>query len=387
MILEHRGTGLNAHPPWPSWTYRARPVVAPIGRFRRPGYVVAMQPIRDAILAGASGDELAALPLPESYRAAVVLASEQEMFAGLESSDKDPRKSLHVQEVPVPELAPDEAVHRRHGQLDQLQHRVDVDLRAAARPSASSSAWARRARGGPATTSPSTWWARDASGVVLRVGSAVRNWKPGDRVVVHCNYVDDQDPSSHNDSMLAGNQRIWGFETNYGGLADLVDGQGQPADAQARPPHVGGGGGQRPVQLDQLPHAGEPQRRRHEAGRRRADLGRDRRARRLRRAVRAQRRRHARSGWSRPPRRARSSEAMGCEAVIDRKAAGYRFWSDEFHQDESEWRRLGKDVRGLDRPRSRDRVRAPRAARPSVRRCSSPPAAARSSPAPPPAAT
>ena len=61
----------------------------------------------------------------------------------------------------------------------------------------------------------------DASGVVLRVGSAVRNWKPGDRVTVHCNYVDDQDPSAHDDSMLAANQRIWGFETNFGGLADL----------------------------------------------------------------------------------------------------------------------------------------------------------------------
>ncbi len=40
-------------------------------------------------------------------------------------------------------------------------------------------------------------------------------------------------------------------------------------------------------------------------------------------------------------------KAMGCEAVIDRKAAGYQFWADEFHQDESEWRRLGKDIRGL----------------------------------------
>ncbi|MCZ7627959.1 MAG: hypothetical protein M5U19_02170 [Microthrixaceae bacterium] len=38
---------------------------------------------------------------------------------------------------------------------------------------------------------------------------------------MHCNYVDDQDHSAHNDSMLAANQRIWGFETNYGGLADL----------------------------------------------------------------------------------------------------------------------------------------------------------------------
>ena len=62
----------------------------------------------------------------------------------------------------------------------------------------------------------------DAAGVVLRVGSAVRNWKPGDRVTVHCNSVDDQDPSAHDDSMLAANQRIWGFETNFGGLADLT---------------------------------------------------------------------------------------------------------------------------------------------------------------------
>ena len=62
----------------------------------------------------------------------------------------------------------------------------------------------------------------DAAGVVLQVGSAVRKWKPGDKVTVHCNYVDDQSPSAHDDSMLADNQRIWGFETNFGGLADLA---------------------------------------------------------------------------------------------------------------------------------------------------------------------
>ena len=60
------------------------------------------------------------------------------------------------------------------------------------------------------------------SGVVLRVGSAVRNWKPGDAVTVHCNYVDDQDPSAHDDSMIATNQRIWGFESNFGGLAEIA---------------------------------------------------------------------------------------------------------------------------------------------------------------------
>ena len=47
------------------------------------------------------------------------------------------------------------------------------------------------------------------------------------------------------------------------------------------------------------------------------------------------------------PEKGKILEAMGCEAVIDRKAADYRFWADEFHQDEAEWRRLGKDIRGL----------------------------------------
>ncbi|MEY4173563.1 MAG: crotonyl-CoA carboxylase/reductase, partial [Actinomycetota bacterium] len=68
-----------------------------------------MQHILDAIQAGASGDDIANLPVPESYRAAHVLASEQEMWAGVASKDKDPRRSIHVGDVPTPELAPDEA--------------------------------------------------------------------------------------------------------------------------------------------------------------------------------------------------------------------------------------------------------------------------------------
>ena len=68
-----------------------------------------MQAILEAIQAGASGDDLAALPIPESYRAAFVQRDEQTMFEGLASEDKDPRKSLHVDEVATPELAPDEA--------------------------------------------------------------------------------------------------------------------------------------------------------------------------------------------------------------------------------------------------------------------------------------
>ena len=68
----------------------------------------AMQQILEAIQSGASGDDLAALPVPESYRAAVVKRDEATMFEGVESWDKDPRESLHVEQVATPELAPDE---------------------------------------------------------------------------------------------------------------------------------------------------------------------------------------------------------------------------------------------------------------------------------------
>ena len=67
-----------------------------------------MQAFLDAIQAGASGDELANIDIPESYRAAIVKREEQTMWEGFESEDKDPRKSLHVEDVATPELAPDE---------------------------------------------------------------------------------------------------------------------------------------------------------------------------------------------------------------------------------------------------------------------------------------
>jgi methylmalonyl-CoA epimerase len=47
------------------------------------------------------------------------------------------------------------------------------------------------------------------------------------------------------------------------------------------------------------------------------------------------------------PEKAALLHELGVEAVIDRKAADYRFWSDASTQDESEWRRFGKDIRGL----------------------------------------
>src|SRR3954465_3659827 len=68
-----------------------------------------IEAIRNGIVTGAPADELAALPLPATARGALVKADEVEMFAGLASEEKDPRKSTHVEQFPPPELAPDEA--------------------------------------------------------------------------------------------------------------------------------------------------------------------------------------------------------------------------------------------------------------------------------------
>ena len=66
-----------------------------------------MQEILEAIQSGASGEDIANIAVPESTRAAHVLRSEVDMWDGVDSWDKDPRKSLHVGDVPLPELAPD----------------------------------------------------------------------------------------------------------------------------------------------------------------------------------------------------------------------------------------------------------------------------------------
>ena len=60
-----------------------------------------MQNILDAILAGdTTPEEYANLALPDSYRAVTVHKDEVDMFAGLPSQRKDPRESLHLDDVP-----------------------------------------------------------------------------------------------------------------------------------------------------------------------------------------------------------------------------------------------------------------------------------------------
>ncbi len=69
-----------------------------------------MHEIKDAILADSTSSAVAGLAVPESYRGVVVRADEQDMFEGLPTREKDPRKSLHVEEVATPELGPGEAI-------------------------------------------------------------------------------------------------------------------------------------------------------------------------------------------------------------------------------------------------------------------------------------
>lgn len=304
-----------------------------------------MKEILEAIQSGATGDDIANLPLPESTRAAHVLRSEAGMWEGVESADKDPRKSLHVGEVPLPEIAPDEAV------IAVMASSINFNT-----------VWTSIFEPLPTfgfldrLGKESVWGARhaqdfhvvgsDASGVVLRVGSAVRNWKPGDRVTVHCNFVDDQDPSAHDDSMLAANQRIWGFETNYGGLADLSIVKAN--QLMPKPEHLSW----EEAAVNAL-CASTSYRMlvgKHAARMKQGDTvfiwgatG----------GIGAYATQLVLNGGGIPvgvvssPERVKLLEAMGCERVIDRREEGYRFWSDENTQDESEWRRLGKKVRSL----------------------------------------
>ncbi len=304
-----------------------------------------MSEILEAVIAGASAEELATMEMPESYRASFVRREDQDMFAGLESEDKDPRKSLKLGEVALPELAPDEAYVAimassinfntvwtsifepvsTFGFLDRL---------------GKESAWGKRHALDYHVVGS------DGAGVVLKTGSAVRNWKTGDQVTIHCNYLDDQDPSAHDDSMLASNQRIWGFESNFGGLADIAVVKAN--QLMPKPTHLSweesainalcnstsyrmlvSRNGAPLTQGDKVLVWGAS-----------GGIG----------SYAVQ---HAINSGATPvavvssPEKVELMHGLGVEHVIDRREKGYRFWSDEHTQDESEWRRLGKDIRGL----------------------------------------
>jgi crotonyl-CoA reductase len=304
-----------------------------------------MSEICDAILAGADSATIAKLPIPDSYRAAHLLKSETEMFAGVASNDKDPRKSLHVSDVPTPELAPDEVY------IAVMASSINFNTvwSSIFEPVSSFGPMARLGR-------ESEWAKRhdrdyqvvgsDASGVVLRVGAAVRNWKPGDRVTVHCNHVDDQDQSAHNDSMLAANQRIWGYETNFGGLAELSvvkANQLMPKPAHLSWEEAAVNALCNSTSYRMLVSKNGAQMKQGDVVLIWGATG----------GIGAYAVQYVLNGGGIPvgvvssPDKAKILRDMGCEAVIDRKTANYQFFDADGNHNEKEWRRLGGDIRDL----------------------------------------
>ena len=309
-----------------------------------------MKHILDAISARESGstvsaEDFADLPLPETYRGVTVHKDEVGMFEGLASRDKDPRKSLHVDDVPLPELGPGEAYVavmasainyntvwtsifepvptfgflERYGKTSPLAKRHDL---------------------------PDHVVGSDLSGVVLKTGVGVHAWKPGDEVVAHCLSVELEGPDGHNDTMLDPEQRIWGFETNFGGLAEIAlvkSNQLMPKPAHLTWEEAASPGLVNSTAYRQLVS-------RNGAGMKQGDnvliwgasggLG----------GFATQ---YALNGGATPvcvvssEDKAEICRSMGAELIINRSEENYRFWKDEDTQDPAEWRRFGKRIREL----------------------------------------
>src|SRR3954464_921279 len=305
-----------------------------------------MQAIRDAILSGDRTQETYAnIEIPETYRGATVHKDEVDIFEGLATRDKDPRKSLHIDDVPVPQLAPGEALVavmasainyntvwtsifepvatfgflERYGRMSEFSKRHDLPYHVVG---------------------------SDLAGVVLRTGPGVTKWKPGTEVVAHCLSVELEDAEGHNDTMLDPQQRIWGFETNFGGLAELAivkANQLMPKAAHLTWEEAASPGLVNSTAYRQLIS-------RNGAHMKLGDrvlvwgasggLG-------------SYATQLALAGGATPicvvssADKAELCRAMGAEAIIDRFAENYRFWTDEQTQDPKEWKRFGKRIREL----------------------------------------
>ncbi|MBC7596122.1 MAG: crotonyl-CoA carboxylase/reductase [Kineosporiaceae bacterium] len=305
-----------------------------------------MQNILAAILAGdTSNEDFANIEIPDSYRAITVHKEDADMFEGLASRDKDPRKSLHLDNVPVPELAAGEALVavmassinyntvwtsifepvstfdflERYGKLSPITKRHDLPYHVVG---------------------------SDLAGVVLRTGAGVNRWKPGQEVVAHCLSVELESPDGHNDTMMDPEQRIWGFETNFGGLAELAivkANQLMPKSKHLNWEEAASPGLVNSTAYRQLVS-------KNGADMKQGDtvliwgasggLG-------------SYATQFALNGGATPvcvvssPEKAEIVRTMGAEHIIDRSAEDYKFWKDEHHQDPKEWRRFGAKIREL----------------------------------------
>jgi crotonyl-CoA reductase len=306
-----------------------------------------MDQIREAILSGDRTEQTyAGIEVPQTYRAATVHKDEAQMFAGLASRDKDPRKSLHVEQVPTPELAPGEALVavmasainyntvwtsifepvstfgflERYGRTSEFAKRHDRDYHVVG---------------------------SDLAGVVLRVGPGVTKWKPGTEVVAHCLSVELEDAAGHDDTMMDPQQRIWGFETNFGGLAELAIVKAN--QLMPKPTHLSWEEAASPGLVNSTAYRQLISRNgaHMKLGDRVLIWG-------ASGGLGSYATQMALAGGATPicvvssPEKAAICRAMGAELIIDRSAEAYKFWNEDgTAQDPREWQRLGKKIREL----------------------------------------
>lgn len=126
----------------------------------------------------------------------------------------EPARSMRIEEVPVPTIGDAEVL--------VLVMAAGVNF---------NGVWAAQGRpisvfrGNPADFHIA---GSDAAGVVWKVGKDVRRWKVGDEVVIHCNQSCGQCAECNGlDPMACSEQKIWGYETNYGSFAQFTRVQAQ----------------------------------------------------------------------------------------------------------------------------------------------------------------
>jgi crotonyl-CoA reductase len=302
--------------------------------------------ILDAILAGdTTAEEFAALDLPDTYRAVTVHKDEADMFDGLESRDKDPRKSLHVEDVALPELGPGEAL------VAVMASAINYNTvwTSIFEPVSTFGFLERYGKSSPLAKKhdlPYHVVGSDLAGVVLKTGPGVHAWQPGREVVAHCLSVELESPEGHNDTMLDPEQRIWGFETNFGGLAHVA--LVKANQLMPKPAHLTWEEAASPGLVNSTAYRQLVSR--NGAGMKQGDnvliwgasggLG-------------GYATQFALNGGATPvcvvssPGKADICRKMGAELIIDRRAEDFRFWKDERTQDQKEWRRFGKRIREL----------------------------------------
>lgn len=178
-----------------------------------------MNDLVQAVREKSGPEELSACALPASYRAAYLAREDEQIFEG--RTDKDVRCSLHVGDMPLPELAPDEAL------IAVMASAINYNTVWSATFEPISTfrfleRWGRQDGWNVRHDLPQHVIGSDAAGIIVSTGAGVRHWSPGDRIVVCPSVVDDQDPGAQRDSMLSDDPVAWGFETNFGGLADFA---------------------------------------------------------------------------------------------------------------------------------------------------------------------